>query len=164
VSELPDLPGLSGAMDQLAPMRELMGRQAQETNAEWLQRTANEPPTETSEAPTGPSETPPVENISENVGEDAIGKVGEDIGEKAAEDIGEKAAVQVGEKAVESTIPEALAPELALDFDPITAIFGAILGIGTLIAGAAGANSIKNPSIPKLPPVSQVATQFGIGN
>jgi len=37
------------------------------------------------------------------------------------------------------------------------------LGIGTLIAGAFGGGD-KNPSVPKLPPVSQVATQFGIGN
>jgi hypothetical protein len=39
-----------------------------------------------------------------------------------------------------------------------------LLGLGTLIGGGLGTNDIKNPSVPKLPPISQVATQFGIGN
>jgi len=138
IAELPDLPGLQ---DQLAPMRQLMSQQ-QETNAEWLQRVANQPEateaqtTEvpTTEIPTTEAPTGPIAQAAEDVGE----KAAEDVGEKVGEDIGEKVATQVGEKAVSSLAdaPEILAPEIALDADPFTAIFGAILGIGTLIAGA----------------------------
>lgn len=54
--------------------------------------------------------------------------------------------------------------EAGLLSDPFTAIFGLIFGIVTAVAGAEGAASIKNPSIPKIPTIANVSTQFGIGN
>lgn len=52
----------------------------------------------------------------------------------------------------------------ALDLDPFTAIFGLLLGgIGAIVGGVEGANSIKNPTLPKLPPLANTSVQMGVG-
>jgi len=54
--------------------------------------------------------------------------------------------------------------DLALLADPFTALFGLIAGIGTIVGGIEGAESHKNPTVPKPPPMANVSTQFGIGS
>lgn len=70
-------------------------------------------------------------------------------------------------KPLAEVAPE-VAPEVGLDLsllaDPLTAIFGLIAGIGTIVGGIEGAESHKNPSVPKPPPMANVSTQFGIGS
>ncbi|MGI9556000.1 MAG: hypothetical protein ACR2M9_03985 [Cyanophyceae cyanobacterium] len=70
--------------------------------------------------------------------------------------------------AAEAASATATAAEVGIDAallaDPLTAIFGAILGIGIAAAGIGGADTIKNPSVPKTPQIANVSTQFGIGN
>ena len=89
---------------------------------------------------------------------DGEGEGGEGDGEEALD----------GEEAVDDTLATTDAVdatvETALLADPFTALFGLILGIGTIVGGIEGAESHKNPSIPKIPPIANVATQFGVGN
>jgi hypothetical protein len=69
-------------------------------------------------------------------------------------------------------IGDVVAPDITADLtadsallaDPFTFIFGLIFG-GAILAGTlGGAASIKNPSVPKVPALSNVATQFGVGS
>ena len=51
--------------------------------------------------------------------------------------------------------------ELLADLDPLTAIAGLIFGVVSLVGGMEGANSIKNPPVPKIPAMAQSSVQFG---
>jgi len=87
-------------------------------------------------------------------------------GAGAAEGGIEGGAAGAAESAVPSVAPLAAEGgiDLALLADPLTAIFGLIFGIGIAAAGIAGADSVKNPSVPKVPTIANVSSQFGIGN
>jgi hypothetical protein len=79
----------------------------------------------------------------------------------------EGAGLDAGEAAADAASAATAADvgvEAGLLSDPLTAIFGLIFGIVTAVAGAEGAASIKNPSVPKIPAIANVSTQFGIGN
>ena len=71
------------------------------------------------------------------------------------------------EAGAEAASATATAAEAGIDAsllaDPLTAVFGLIFGGIIAAAGIGGAESIKNPSIPKPPPIANVSTQFGIG-
>lgn len=54
--------------------------------------------------------------------------------------------------------------DVGLLADPLTFLFGLILGVGTIVGGIEGGKSaVKNPAVPKPPPIANVSTQFGIG-
>jgi hypothetical protein len=85
----------------------------------------------------------------------------------AAEGAGLDAGAEAGGAAADAAAGATAADvgvEAGLLSDPLTAIFGLIFGIVTAVAGAEGAASIKNPSVPKIPTIANVSTQFGIGN
>jgi hypothetical protein len=65
----------------------------------------------------------------------------------------------VGDAGLDSGLEEA--GSILADIDPVTAIFGLLFGIGSLVGGMEGANSIKNPPVPKIPPMAQSSVQFG---
>jgi len=158
ITSLPDLPGL----DQLAPMRELMGRTS-ETNAEWLERAANEPPETPPEI--GEQTAPTIEDAGQQstqeigqAGEQATQELGEEAGAEAGAEAGDEAATEVG-----STVAKGIGGDLEnlaegssiLDEIPGGAVVTGILALGSIFAGIFGhANEAAsiNPS-----------AQFGIG-
>jgi len=140
-------------------MRELMQRQ--ETNAEWLERAANEPP----EAPPeiGEKTAPTIEDA----GQQSTQEIGQ-AGEQATQEIGqagEQAGAEAGEQAIKDVgnVAENIGGDLEnlaegssiLDEIPGGAIVTGVLALGSIFAGIFGhANEAAsiNPS-----------AQFGIG-
>lgn len=153
---LPDLPGIGEApRDSLAPMREMMQSQQDNFNRQQNPRGQDQPEAdaqENAQATTqsdsaGATDSTGVEGgISEGVEEATTGAVAD-----AAESAGAEAAGITG-------------AEIGLDaLGPVGWLVGLFLGVGTLVGGIEGANSVKNPSVPKPPHMASVATQFGIG-
>ncbi len=165
-----------------------------ESNAEWLQRSANETtPAEgelaeganaaSAQASTvssgsatdaGASASASLEDAGVSAGEQAIS-----TGASAVEGAVANAGASVGEAiggGAGASIGEAigggaggLAAEAGADaglafLGPLGWIIMAGLGIGTIVGGVEGAMSHKNPTIPKPPPMANVSTQFGVGS
>ena len=158
MNELPDLPGLS---DSLPQSTRFLGRNAQQRLMEQdpeehitdrvqeNQQQQGQPESE-SNMENSPSE---VGNLEGSAQESTINPTGETP-------VAETPLVETaGEDALNTGLD--LGGELLADIDPLTAVFGLILGIGSLVGGMEGANSIKNPPIPKMPPMAQSSVQFG---
>ena len=156
-----DLPGGMSSQEM-----ELFGKPKSEDPSDWLNKTADEAkenqPVSQTEDQVELNEKASLEQTAKNSSsatdaENAAKTSGEELGEEGGEvggEVGGELAAEGGE----------LAAETALLADPLTAIFGLILGVGTIVGGIEGADSVKSPSIPKLPHIANVATQFGIGN
>jgi hypothetical protein len=94
---------------------------------------------------------------------DATSGGGLDAGGGAGAAEGDLVPTQVGESL---GVGEGLevGADVGLLADPLTFLFGLILGVGTIVGGIEGGKSaVKNPAVPKPPPIANVSTQFGIG-
>ena len=152
-----DLPGGMSSQEM-----ELFGKPKSEDPSEWLNKTADEAkenqPVSQTEDQVELNEKASLEQTAKNSSsatdaENAAKTSGEELGEEGGE-VGGELAAEGGE----------LAADTALLADPLTAIFGLILGVSTLVGGIEGAESVKSPSLPKLPHIANVSTQFGLGN
>ena len=142
--------------DQLEPMRQLMRERSQQEGT-TEEETPEEDPVGAGE---GSTETANAADETQQAASSASADAAEGETSTAAEgglEGGEAAAEVGGETAAEVGI------DASLLADPLTAIFGLILGVGLAAAGIGGAESIKNPSLPKLPKIANVSTQYGIG-
>ena len=152
-----DLPGGMSSQEM-----ELFGKPKSEDPSEWLNKTADEAkenqPVSQTQDQVELNEKASLEQTAKNSSsatdaENAAKTSGEELGEEGGE-VGGELAAEGGE----------LAADTALLADPLTAIFGLILGVSTLVGGIEGAESVKSPSLPKLPHIANVSTQFGLGN
>ncbi len=136
----------AGVMDQLAPMREMMQRDPRGQAQPEADTQANAQATTQSDSA----------GATDSAGsEGGIGGGAEEATTDAVAAAGEDAGVEAGAVA---------GAEVGLDaLGPVGWIVGLFLGIGTLVGGIEGADSVKNPSVPKPPHMASVATQFGIG-
>ena len=144
---------------------ELFGKPKSEDPSEWLNKTADEAK---ENQPVSQTEDEVQLNEKASLEQTAKNSSSATDAENAAKTSGEAAGEEGGEVAAEGGELAAEGGELAADTallaDPLTAIFGLILGVGTIVGGIEGADSVKSPSLPKLPHIANVATQFGIGN
>jgi hypothetical protein len=86
------------------------------------------------------------------------GSAGADVG-----DVAGQTATQIGEKLGVGEGLE-IGADAGLLADPLTFLFGLILGVGTIVGGIEGGKSaVKNPAVPKPTAIANVSTQFGIG-
>ena len=121
-------------------------------------------------------EQPSNNNTGPNAGESASSEV--TSGEQSAQDAvvnsagevassAENTGKAIAENALKTGGTDALEDvgsflgDLFLDIDPFTFLFGAVATAATIGAGIAGADSVKNPSIPTPPKIAQASTQFG---
>lgn len=157
----PDLPDIAGftetPRDSLAPMRDLMQRSPQG------QENGGVRPEQTTESGTGDASA----DASANPEAGSVG-TSEDVSsaiESGETSGGVEAGAEAGTEAVAEGTGEAVAEGIgaALDFDPFTALIGLFVGIGGLIGGIEGADSIKNPPAPKLPTQELVSVVKGAG-
>jgi len=138
-NQLPDLPGLSTPeeMDQLAPMREMMGRRPQLDEGEQTR--------------------PQVEDTqpaSEEVGQEITSELGEEAGAEAGEEAGAEVGGAVA-KSIGGDLADLAEGSSILDEIPGGAVVTGILALGSIFAGIFGhANEAQsiNPS-----------SQFGVG-
>jgi hypothetical protein len=111
----------------------------------------------------GSSETANASGDAEQAAQSATEATAEGASSTAAE-----GGLEAGAAAATELETGATATEIGLDAtllaDPLTALFGLILGGVIAAAGIGGADSVKNPSVPKTPTIANVSTQFGIGN
>lgn len=94
--------------------------------------------------------------------------VSDDVAQTAQDAVVDDAATAATEgasDAVGAGVGDALeAVSGALDLDPFTALFGLLLGgVGAIVGGIEGANSIKNPSLPKVQAIANTSVQMGVG-
>ncbi len=154
---LPDLPGIQEApmRDQLAPMREMMQRQQDNFNRQQNPRGQEQP------------EADAQENAQATTQSDSAGATDSTGAEGGISEGAEQATTDAVADAAGDAGAEAAgigAAEVGLDaLGPVGWLVGLFLGVSTLVGGIAGADSVKNPSVPKPPHMASVATQFGIG-
>jgi len=164
--DLPDIPGLTDApRDSLAPMRDLMNRQPQgQENGGVRQEQTTE--SGTGDASADASANPEAGSVgtSQDVSS-AIESAEASGGASAGAEGGAAAGAEAGGAAAAEPVGDAVAEGIgaALDFDPFTALIGLFVGIGGLIGGIEGADSIKNPPAPKLPAQELVSVVKGAG-
>jgi hypothetical protein len=149
--------------DQLAPMRDMMQRQQENFNRQQDPRGQDEPEANAQENAQATTQSDSA-GATDSAG--AEGGIGEGATEATTDAVAESAnaAGTLGGAAAGAEAPALAGAEAGLDaLGPVGWLVGLFLGIGTLVGGIEGANSVKNPSVPKPPHMASVATQFGIG-
>lgn len=141
----------SALRDSLAPMRD-----------EMMQRQQTREAQQSDEMQEGEQEGTSVGDAEGSGQEAVVNSAGTEASsvDATANAVGDAVGDAVG-GGLSTEVPD-IAASIFADLDPFTAIFGLIFGIGSLIGGIEGANSVKTPPVPKPPPMVQSSVQFGL--
>ena len=155
MNELPDLPGLSDSLP-ISQSTQFLGRNAQ-------QILMDQDPEQHITDRVQENQQQQAQAESESNMENSPSEVGDLEGSAQESTINPTGETSLAETTGEDTLTTGLdlGGEILADIDPITAVFGLILGVASLVGGMEGANSIKNPPVPKIPPMAQSSVQFG---
>jgi hypothetical protein len=110
------------------------------------------------------SSDPATSEIIRQSGSQEAGMEATQSGQDAVVENADQVASDVGSAADSAGVDAVEGIAGALDLDPFTAFLGLLIGgVGAIVGGVEGANSIKNPAIPKPPPLANTSVQLGVG-